>query len=322
MRAAVLTAEHRFTVETIADPSPRPGELLVAVRGCGICGSDLKAYKFLPAGSVLGHEFHGEIVAVGSDVAGQWSTGQLVTAMPLRACGQCRWCAADEPAHCEQVHLLGVGGSAGAFAEFVRVDPALTVALPNSIGDSGSLVEPLAVGLHAVNAGSVSAGDRVLVLGGGSIGSAVTVWAKRLGAREIVVSDPAPARRAAAPALGATGDHDPADGAPVGNFDVVIECVGAPSLIQTAIEAVGTRGRIVVAGVCVQPDPIVPVAAVLKEVSMHFAVYYRLAEFRAAAELSASDDFPHAAFTSSAISLADIDAAFQTPSNGKVVVTP
>src|SRR6185436_366311 len=117
----------------------------------------------------------------------QWREGQLVAALPLTACGRCRWCLADDPAHCVQVDYLGVGGSAGAFAEYVRVDAHRSVPLDDAVGDHGAVVEPLAVGLHTVDAAGIRPGDRVLVIGGGNVGAAVTFWARRLGAGEVVV---------------------------------------------------------------------------------------------------------------------------------------
>ncbi len=94
MRAAVLTDDHTFAVADVADPQPRPGDLVLRVTACGICGSDLKAYPAMPSGAVLGHEFCGEVVATGSGVDPSWN-GRLVAAMPLTACGRCRWCFAD-----------------------------------------------------------------------------------------------------------------------------------------------------------------------------------------------------------------------------------
>src|SRR5690606_14406996 len=122
-----------------------------------ICGSDLKAHEHMPAGAVLGHELSGRIAAVGTEVEG-WREGQLVTSMPLQACGHCRWCLAGEVAHCETVDLIGVGGRAGGFAELVRVDPATTFALPDSLGELSALTEPLAVGLHTVSLAQIVPG--------------------------------------------------------------------------------------------------------------------------------------------------------------------
>src|SRR5687767_2324336 len=168
MRAALLNDEHHFDVADVADPSPGAGELVLRVLACGICGSDLKAYSAMPPGYVLGHEFCGEVVAVGSG-GGDWREGQTVAAMPLFACGQCRWCLADEPAHCTKIDYQGVGGSPGAFAEYVRVAAASTVRLADGVGQFGALVEPLAVGLHTVITADLREGDRVLVIGGGNV---------------------------------------------------------------------------------------------------------------------------------------------------------
>ena len=174
MRAAVLTDDHTFVVEQVPDPTPGPGDLVVRVEACGICGSDLKAHGHMPGGIVMGHEFCGEVVAVGTDLSGRWREGELLAALPLTACGRCRWCLADDAAHCETFDPQGVGGAPGGFAEYVRVDAGSAVRLRPDVGDFGALVEPLAVGLHTVATGRIGPGDRVLVIGGGNVGSAVS----------------------------------------------------------------------------------------------------------------------------------------------------
>ncbi|MFI5047471.1 MAG: zinc-binding dehydrogenase [Acidimicrobiia bacterium] len=325
MRAATLTGTGGFDLVELPDPSPGPGELVLQVHACGICGSDLKVVGRMPAGTVLGHEFCGEIVAVGAGVD-DWRAGDVVAAMPLGSCGKCEWCLRDLPAHCTANDMIGVGGGHGAFAEYIRVPAAGAVPLRVGTGDFGALVEPLAVGLHTVVTAGVRAGDRVLVLGGGNVGAAVTLWARRSGAREVVVSDPAPTRREAAAIFGATGVHDPTDGPPPPGFDVVIECVGVPGMVQSAIDAAGPRGRVVIAGVCLAPDSILPATAVMKEVEIRFAVYYGREEFAAAARLLESGDIDPAAFVSSEVPLDEIGAAFDrlltTTTERKVFVTP
>ena len=325
MRAALLNDQHDFEIVDVDDPTPGSGQLVLKVGACGICGSDLKAFGAMPAGTVMGHEFCGEIVAVGSG-AGVWREGQTVAAMPLFACGTCRWCLADEPAHCVKVDYQGVGGSAGAFAEYVRVDAASAVRLADGVGEFGALVEPLAVGLHAVGAAHLHAGERVLVIGGGNVGAAVSVWANRLGAGDVVVSDPVAGRRDAAAAFGATGVHDPAaERLPTG-FDVVFECSGVPGTVQGGMDAAGVRGRVVIAGVCMVPDQIVPLTAIMKEIHLSFAVYYRGREFAAAADLLASGDIDAGAFVSRRVGLDGLNAAFETllapNTERKILVTP
>ncbi len=330
MKAVVTTAEAGFELVELGDPVPGPGELVLDVLACGICGSDVKMHSMMPEGTVLGHEFCGRVVGVGTGVRDSWREGQLVSALPLGTCGHCRWCLADDPLHCERVVLVGVGGAAGAFAELVRVDAGSAIALPESVGDLGALVEPLAVGLHAVAAGNVGPGDRVLVIGGGSVGSAVSVWARRLGAAEVVVSDPSAARREGSSAFGVTGVHDPSEGPAVSpggaGYDVVIECVGAPGLLQAAADAAATRGRVVIAGVCIVPDSLVPVSALMKEIEIRFAVYYRRREFEAAAALVADPAFDASVFVADRVGLDGVNDAFTRlhagTADSKILVTP
>jgi (R,R)-butanediol dehydrogenase/meso-butanediol dehydrogenase/diacetyl reductase len=311
MRAAVLTDKHTFEVAEVPDPSPGPDELVLRVNACGICGSDLKAHTMLPAGAVLGHEFCGEVVAVGADSRRKWREGQHAAALPLTACGVCRWCLADEPAHCARVDLFGMGATPGAFAEYGRL---------------GALVEPLAVGLHAVAMGHIKAGDKVLVIGGGNIGLAVTVWAHRLGAREVVVSDPIAGRRDIAGVFGASGAHDPTSKPLPRDFDVVFECVGSTGMVQAAIDAAATRGRVVIAGLCMAPDTVVPLTALLKEVEVRFAVYYRGNEFASAAALLESGGIDADAFVTGQVGLDAVSGAFErlltSTDDRKILVVP
>ena len=310
MRAAVLTESHGFEVVDLPDPAPEAGELLLRIEACGICGSDLKAHVRMPVGAVLGHEFCGEVVGVGAGVDTSWREGQLVAAMPLMVCGRCRWCQDGDVAHCERLVMVGLGGPSGGFAEYVRVDPATSVRLPADVGGFGALVEPLAVGLHSVAAGGIRHGDRVAVIGGGNVGAAVAYWARRVGAGEVVVSDPDARRRSGADRFGATDVHDPSAAPLPQDFDVVFECVGIPGMLQAAIDATTLHGRVVVAGVCTAPDPVVPITAVMKELEMRFTVFYRLREFAAAAAVLADGAFPAEAFVSTRIGLDGVGDAF------------
>ncbi|HEU5306257.1 MAG TPA: alcohol dehydrogenase catalytic domain-containing protein, partial [Acidimicrobiia bacterium] len=190
MRAAVLNETHDLEVAEIPDPSPGPGELVLRVTACGICGSDLKLRPAMPAGLVMGHEFCGDVVAVGGDTEGDWREGQHVTALPLIGCGRCLACVSGEPAHCTQIDMVGVGGSPGAFAEYVRVHTRETIALPDTLDPAlGALVEPLAVGLHAVERSLPRAGDRALVVGAGPVGLTLAIDLARHGTPVLLVDD-------------------------------------------------------------------------------------------------------------------------------------
>lgn len=335
MRAAVLNAQHTFDIVTVDDPVPGAGEMVLAVGACGICGSDLKAAPHFPVGYTMGHEFAGEVVAIGAGVEG-WSVGDHACALPLTGCGQCSWCRSGYTAHCPSMQMIGTGAIPGAYAEYVRVSAAESFPLPAGVDDRlGALVEPLAVGLHTLDRAGLRHGERVLVLGGGPVGLAVTAWARLLGAREIVVSDPVAGRRAHAERLGATAVLDPstvhdmaatvaaaAGAAP----DLVVEAVGRPGMIQAAIDAAPVHGRVVVAGVCSSPDTIVPISAVMKELRIDHAVYYRRGDF---AETLAMLDAGRLDPTSMVSDIVDLDAfpaafeALKSPvDQGKVLVTP
>src|SRR3954454_8741955 len=304
MRAAVLNDDHELEVAEVPDPSPGAGELVLQVTACGICGSDLKLRPSMPAGLVMGHEFCGEIVAAGADTDAQWQVGRQVTALPLIGCGRCLACLAGEPAHCVQADMVGVGGSAGGFAEYVRVDQRETVGLPESLDPAlGALVEPFAVGLHGAGRAHIRSGDKVLVVGAGPVGLSVIAWAARSGASELVVSDPSAVRREAAAQFGATRTVDPSAEALEPRYDVVIECVGLPGITDVCINASVRHGHVVIAGVCTKPDPYVPIAALVKELSLDFVVYYTRREFFSVAEALGQGSVDAAPFVTKRVGL-------------------
>ncbi len=288
MRAAVLEAVGEPLVITdVPEPSPGPTDLLLRVRACGVCGSDLHASDtFVPPGRVLGHELCGEVVAVGAGARDRFREGQLVAGFPVSCCGTCRFCLDGAAAKCERAVQIGFQVP-GAFAEYVAVPAAGSVALPADVDHRlGALVEPLAVGLHALDRTPTERGESVLVLGAGPVGLAVALWARALGAREVVVSDPVAHRRGLAEALGAAGVDPTADdvrsaferiaGKPP---RVVIECVGIPGLIQHAVELAAPDASVTVVGLCMGLDQIFPVPAMQKELTMRFVLYYRHGDF-------------------------------------------
>jgi (R,R)-butanediol dehydrogenase/meso-butanediol dehydrogenase/diacetyl reductase len=285
MRAVVLRGPGELAVEDVADPTPGAGELVLRVTACGICGTDVHLYQAggLPAGSVPGHEFCGEVM----ETAHGFTAGDPVCSLPALSCGSCRRCRNGLGAYCESQRTVGMGSAPGAFAEYVAVAAHETVRLPSGFGpEAGALVEPLAVALHAARVGKVRSGEHCVVLGAGPIGLGALLWARHFGAEQIIVSDPAPGRRALAERLGATATCTPADLTAVtrervpNGPDVVIEAVGAPELIQAAIETVGFRGRVIVAGVCLAPDTISPLAAITREATVQFVLAYEKDDFQ------------------------------------------
>ena len=145
MRAAVTTEDHGFDIVDVPDPSPGPDELVIGVAGCGVCGSDIKAQLYAPAGMIMGHELGGEIVAVGSS-AGEWREGTNIAVLPVFSCGVCEYCVVGAVSHCAQTRYIGMG-PAGGFADFAVVPARHAFAMPADLpAIYSALVEPFAVG--------------------------------------------------------------------------------------------------------------------------------------------------------------------------------
>ncbi len=215
---------------------------------------------------------------------------------------------------CGKGVAVGLGQSNGAYAELVRIGSGGAYRLPDSVSfREGALVEPLAVGLHAVDMAKMERGATVLVIGAGPVGLAVMLWAKFLGARHVIVSERATDAIDPAQPLGPQVEKIAGRGA-----DIVFECVGAPGLIgQTMMEA--PRGaRIVVAGVCQQPDTIMPLIGIMKEINLQFVLGYRPADFDYVIAMIASDRIETAHMITDVIDLDTLPTAFEalrTPSH-------
>jgi (R,R)-butanediol dehydrogenase / meso-butanediol dehydrogenase / diacetyl reductase len=326
VRAAVTTEQHGFDVVERPDPTPGPDELVIRVAACGVCGSDIKAQPFMPAGIVMGHELGGEIVAVGSQ-AGDWRPGTNVAVLPAVSCGSCPYCDAGVVAHCAQTRYLGMGLDSGGFAELAVVPARHAFALPDDLPETyAALVEPFAVGLHGVHSAEISPGENVLVVGAGGVGLTTIAWARAVGAQQVTVADPDPQRRRLASAMGATDVMASATDAAAGAYDAALECVGRPELLQSCQAAVHPRGRIVISGACAQPMPIEPVTALLKELTIRFSVCYRPDEFREVIAAFGSGDIDPARMVGPTLGLSRITEAFELVRNtgvrGRVLVIP
>ena len=323
MQAAVFhSPDQPLTIENVPDPTPGPTDLVVEVRCCGICGSDLHAASEpggLPQGCVMGHEFSGEVVEVGSDAREKFQPGDRVTAIPGIGCGACADCLSGDVMHCTALKITGLGQLPGAYAQYVRVGSNESVRLPDSVNFSlGALVEPLAVGLHAVKAAELEPGQDVLVLGAGPIGLAVILWSRFLGARNILVSEPAQGRRAMATALGATAVAEQAGAAAeilaersAGGADITFECVGRPGLLAQSVSLAPARSKVVVAGVCMRPDQFVPGVAVVKELRLEFVLAYHKADFQLTLDMLDAGRIDPWPMVTDRIDLAGLPEAFE-----------
>jgi (R,R)-butanediol dehydrogenase/meso-butanediol dehydrogenase/diacetyl reductase len=294
MRAVLLKEPGFLRVETVPEPEPEADEILLRVRDCGICGSDLHAVKHglqMPSDTILGHEFSGEIAAVGARVEG-WRIGERVVSLPYMSCGACPACERGDGILCPALRGIGLGQLPGAFAEYVRVHPASLLRIPPELDfRTAALVEPLAVGLHGIHHARLDRESGCLVLGAGPIGLVTALWARDAGARHVVVSELAAGRRVLATRLGLaaidpqTSDPAAAVRAATGREpDVVFECIGARGTLATAMMLAGVRARVVVLGVCLETDEILPLTGILKELELGFALGYNKGEFAEALE--------------------------------------
>ncbi|MEV0071269.1 MULTISPECIES: alcohol dehydrogenase catalytic domain-containing protein [unclassified Amycolatopsis] len=252
-------------------PAPAPGQAVIAVSYCGICGTDLHEFAHGPnlirtgphpltglePPFTLGHEMSGTVLALGSDVPGV-NVGTRVAVDPCLRCGVCRWCTHGEYHICAKGGSIGLAAD-GGFASKVTVPVEGLVPIPDGVSDElAALAEPLAVGLHAIRRAGVQPGDHVLLLGAGPIGIAALLAAKLAGAAGLYVSEPVPDRARKAAEIGATEVYDPAKTdvrrevflrtGRVGP-DVVVEATGRPELVELAVNTVRRGGRAVLCGI-------------------------------------------------------------------------
>lgn len=275
MKAWVLHGEKDIRLEQRSTPKPGAGEVLVGVRAAGICGSDLHYHahgrcgNFIPTRPfILGHEFAGEIVAVGEGVDAS-RIGQRVAIDPSRPCGKCRLCRQGRYNLCPEMVYFGsasvVPPSEGCFAEFVTAPARNAWPIPEGFDYAlGALLEPLSVAMHAVQRSGGVSGKSVLITGGGTIGQMILLCANACGASRVVVSDLRPFAREFAIGQGAAGAIDPADPAvleqakahAVDGFEVVFEAAGVGAALNQGMQMAAKGATVVQVGTLSDGTPI------------------------------------------------------------------
>lgn len=275
MRAFVLTAPGEFTVADVVPPVAAPGEAVVDVERVGVCGTDVEFFTgdmaYLHQGHAhfpmrLGHEWAGTVAAVGAGVDPGW-IGRRVMGDTMLGDGVCRRCLRGHQHVCEQRQEVGIrGGRPGALAEQLAVPAVSLHELPDPVDAVlGALVEPGGNALRAVQAADVGPGDRVLVLGPGTIGLLVAMFARAAGA-EVHVMGRVPASLTFAAGLGF--DHVwTAQELPDLPFDAVVDATNAVDLPARAVELVEPSGRVVYVGIAARPSLVDTRALVLKDVT-------------------------------------------------------
>lgn len=277
-----IAYEQPETLRLVEQPHPTPGpfDLILKVEYCGICGTDILASKGLwgaKKGDILGHEFVGTIEAIGSKVQHQWTLGERVIALPFISCGWCPVCLKGRPFECQKRQIVSQD-SPGAFAQYVRVGSRESIKVPEDISPQiAALVEPLAVGVHGLLRAQFKAGERIHVMGAGPIGLGVMMWADYLGAKSITFTEPQDHRAAMAVNLGATRLAPGSQSS--FNCDLMIECVGKPTMIDQAIQSAPFGSRVLILGVCATPDTFIPAVALRKELTLYFADAYTQHDF-------------------------------------------
>lgn len=269
MRAAVYYGREDVRVEDVEPRDLGPTDVRVDVAACGICGTDLHEYVAGPIDTPgdaahpitgetvpirFGHEFGGTVTEVGSDIE-RVATGDLVTVNPLLTCGDCRYCDEGTYNLCTSIGTIGLSGGGGGFAENVVVDESHVIGFPDSVpAEYAALVEPLAVGVHAVRESDMELGDDVAVIGCGPIGLATALAAKAEGAGRLFASASRDSRRELAKQIGADEVVDPHETDPVefirsrtaGGVDVAFEVAGAGSSLDQAVQSTTRDGSVTI----------------------------------------------------------------------------
>jgi 2-desacetyl-2-hydroxyethyl bacteriochlorophyllide A dehydrogenase len=325
MKAAVLAGARSIEVREVDDQAPGPGEVLVRMRNVGICGSDLHFYRgefpvakdFIP-----GHECAGEVEALGDGVKGL-QAGDRVAVEGFKVCLTCGFCRTGRYQHCPGRKAFGLNAP-GGLREY-QVLPAYTLyKLPDAIDfELGALLEPLTVSVHGLRLVDLRFGDRVAVLGSGTIGLTAIAAARAMGATHVAATARHPQQKAMAQALGAdvvydaTNDGVAALAKDSGGVDVVVETVGgeAETLAQ-ALQCVGIKGRISVLGAFTKPVQLHPIMLFLKEATIVGSNCYgrpdRMSDYEMSIEIMRRDPETLRRLITHRFRLDDIAKAYET----------
>ena len=337
MRASVLRDGRMVYRDDVPDPVPESGQVLVAVRSCGICGSDLHfaahgGEMLALAGQMadvagglnvdlgrdifMGHEFCAEILEAGPGTDTH-PPGTLVTSMPFLLSAK-----GVEP-------IMSSNTTMGAYAEQMLLSAPLLLPVPNGLDyKHAALTEPMAVGLHAVNKSNITPAETALVIGCGPIGIAIIAALRTRGVETIVASDFSTRRRELATTMGAHQTVDPAQGSPFDSVKpaVVFEAVGVPGIIDEVLRRARRATRLVVAGVCMQRDTVHAFFAIAKEINIQFVFAYEPTEFADSLRAIAEGDTDVSPLITGEVGLEGVGAAFDDLADPelhcKILVTP
>ena len=329
MRCVKIKGPKKFEVSQIPEPLADGENVIIDIKKSGICGSDLHYWiAGEPKGLIMGHEFCGVVKNPGNRE--DLIAGDRVTALPISPCGHCEPCKSGNVQYCAKTWDKSIGlalTNPGALTQTIAVRSDMVMKVPATISDEEvAVVEPTAVGLHAIHLADIKVGDKVLVIGGGIIGQISAMFAKMEGASYVVVSETNPKRGEKALKLGvADGFADARDPKMIekyniiteGGFDVVIECCGNSPAVSSAIMAVKPGGTVILVGVSLGTVTIPSIVAVTRELNIKGAIAYTIDEFKTCIELMAQKRIDTLKFVDDIVDLESTQEAYERLTSGK-----
>ncbi len=331
MKAAVVHGKSSFAIRDVPTPVPRGDEVLIRVRCCGVCGSDLHIYK---EGAAIGagHEYAGDIVEVGPAVGG-WKVGDRVAVEPRIACGTCDWCARGNVGLCDDYYAALLQYE-GAYAEYARTRYTQLHRLADDLSyEHAALAEPTACALHAVALSGLRKGEVIAVLGLGPIGQLVARVGRSRGAQAVYGCDSSKSRitlveevadavfditcdNAVERVMELTGGRGP---------DRVFECSGSATATQDAVALVRKGGTIVIPGICFDWVHLPVSNITLRELTVRGSICFSAGEYAAALAMIRSGAVDVAPLVTGNMPLERINEAFETAARGeggKIMIAP
>ena len=328
MKAAILEDIKKFKIADVDAPKPDNNKVIIDIIKTGICGSDIHNWDAgEPKGLIMGHEFTGKVVNPGSRT--DLKIGDRVTALPISPCGNCEACETGNPQYCSETwtHAIGLSlDNPGGLTSTIAIRPDMVLKLPDNVTDEeGAMVEPTAVGLHAVHLADIRVGDKVLIVGGGIIGLVSAMFAKLEGAEFVAVSETNEARGKKSVKLNVADDWFNAKDENFLNniftkipngFDVVIDCSGTTKAVESELMTVKPGGTIVLVGVSPKPIEFASVIAVMKELTIKGAIAYTKEEFKNCISLMANKKIDVMKFVDDIVPLEETQKAYERLTSG------